>query len=150
VEFVGGPLDGLVLSDSEFRAHHELKMPTLAKEQNHESAPDDIRRDWLTAYRFTGEPAATENDSSSPRVPYVFLGHDRAAGEIERQAARPRPSPRVISIRRWLCKLGHRVRDWMLEPVDYPLKVLVPIDRRPNSPGSLGLHSRYVAEISHL
>ena len=79
---------------------------------------------WSTAYRLTSQRRTLEDGHSTTALRYEFLGYElletRAEGESLRQNARW-----LVGLRNWFSMLPRRFAKWMVDPIDYPLKLRI-------------------------
>jgi hypothetical protein len=123
IQFVGGPSDGLVLSDPHFIVRNKVELP---------AGPAIVRRDptrcyelignWTAAYLFCGSQRNCECGCPTTELRYRFVGYEligsHSASDIGRHAA---PS-RAQALGHWFGNLPARLAKWLLEPIDHPLK----------------------------
>jgi hypothetical protein len=124
IEFVGGPSDGLVLSDPHFTARHKLQMPAAPAFVPHGRRlccrPSSY---WSTAYRLTSRERAIESGRPTTCLRYDFTGYELFETQAKRERGHKRRPRRMAAVRTWFSNLRRKFVDFMLEPIDHPLKV---------------------------
>ncbi len=137
VNFVGGPSDGLVIQTA--RATFESKLTlTLAvspatTECDRMGSCDVADRARCT-YRMTSRQVREEWGQPTIHLRYEFLKFetpDREAGGRTSDAASQSWLARCRAIGR---RAGNKLLAWMLEPIDYPLKLTNPLPLRRKMP----------------
>lgn len=127
VRFVGGPSDGLVLSDSRFSPQDKVQMPAgPALVQCGHQLCRELVGHWSTAYSLTSRGRAVEHGQRTMYLRYDFVGYELLEMPTERASAQ-QDGPRRVAVRTWFSKLGRKFVDWMLEPVNHPL--MVPVEQ---------------------
>jgi hypothetical protein len=123
VRFIGGPSDGLVLSDSHFNAQDKVQMPaTPAFVRSGQHSCCELAG-WSTAYRLTCRHRSIEAGRATTRLRYNFLGYELVKAQVEHEVGRQRERRRLVGLRNWFSRVSLRLARWMLEPLDHPLKV---------------------------
>jgi hypothetical protein len=123
VQFAGGPSDGLVLSEPHFETRDKLQMPAApAFVRCGQQSCFELVGYWSTAYRLTGQHQAIEAGRPTTCLRYDFLGYELLT-RAEHESARRGSLPRPLGLRAWFSRLRRKFVDWMLEPIEYPLKV---------------------------
>jgi hypothetical protein len=126
VQFVGGPCDGLVLTDLHFERRDTVRMPGRPAngECSRHSRPEFVGP-GITEYKLTIEHRTIDAGQPTKCLRYDYLGYEGSARLIA-GAAGGRPGPqRLLGLRKRCSRLSRRLADWMLEPIDYPLKMPV-------------------------
>ena len=128
VEFVGGPSDGLVLSDPHFRPRGKLQMPAMPA-----IAPRGHNEwwelgHWFTTYQLASRRFSLDEGHPATCLRYDFLGYEPVRTQIGRASRTRRAQPWLTGMGSWLAHIRHRISKWMLEPLDYPLRVSNCID----------------------
>jgi hypothetical protein len=123
VQFVGGPCDGLVLTDLHFEQRDTVRMP--GRPANGECSQSDAEfvGSGTTAYELTIEHRTIDAGQPTKCLRYDFRGYEGGARSIEGAACRRPGSQRLLGLRNRCSRLSRRFADWMLEPIDYPLKM---------------------------
>jgi hypothetical protein len=124
VHFIGGPSDGLVLSDPHFNVRNKLQMP---------SSPAVVRCGrthcyefvgyWSSAYLLTSNHCTIEDGHPTTCLRYDFLGYELLPTQAERESPRQVAPRWLIGLGNWFSRVPGRFAKWMLEPIDHPLKV---------------------------
>ncbi len=140
VNFVGGPSDGLVIQTT--RATFDSKLTlTLAvspatTECDRMGSCDAADRARCT-YRRTSRQVCEEGGQPTIHLRYDFLKFetpDREAGDQTPDVASQGWLARGRAIGR---RAGNKLLAWMLEPIDYPLKLTNPLPLRRKAPRSV-------------
>jgi hypothetical protein len=132
VQLVGGPSDGLVLSDPDFTAQGKLWMggtPALVRRGGQSCR--ELVGYWSPVYRLTSRERGVAGDQPTTRLRYDFLGYELLDTKSAREPVRHRTPRPHAGLRIRLSQLGRRFASWLLEPIDHPLRVPV---EQPNSP----------------
>jgi hypothetical protein len=122
VEFVGGPSDGLVLSDPHFDVRDKLQMPAVpACFRSGQVRCHELAGHWSTAYLLTSKHRAMVDNQMTSYLTYDFLGYELLETKTERES---QSAPHwLIRVRNRLSQARRAFAKWMLAPVDHPLKV---------------------------
>lgn len=124
VHFVGGPSDGLVLRDPRFNVRDKLQMPASAAiVRRGQSHCYELKGYWSTAYLLTSRHRTIEDGHPTTCFRYDFLGYELLETQAQRKSSRHRGPRWLIGLGNWFSQVPRRCAKWMLEPIDYPLKV---------------------------
>jgi hypothetical protein len=80
---------------------------------------------WSTAYLLTSRERGMEDGQPTTWLRYDFLGYELLKTQAERASAQQDTPRRGAAVRTWVSSLRRKFVDWMLEPIDHPLKVPV-------------------------
>ena len=123
VRFVGGPSDGLVLSDPDFKIRTKLQMPAApAFVQCGQHSCRELVGYWFTTYQLRGRQRVIEAGRLTTCLRYDFVGYEPLENQVERDSSRRRAPERWVGLRNWFSQLRRKVANWMLEPIDHPLR----------------------------
>jgi hypothetical protein len=123
VRLVGGPVDGLVLSDLPFNVRNKLQMPSSpAAVRCRQTDCYELAEYWST-YVLTSTHRTTQDGHLIAYLRYDFLGYELLETQAERDSPRQCALRWFIGLGTWLAQVPRGLAKWMLEPIDYPLKV---------------------------
>lgn len=122
VEFVGGPSDGLVLSDPHFDVRDKLQMPAVpACLRSGNARGHELVGYWSTAYLLTSKHRTIVDGQLTTYLTYDFLGYELLETKTERES---QSAPHWLNrMRNCLSQARRAFAQWMLAPIDHPLKV---------------------------
>jgi hypothetical protein len=124
VRFVGGPSDGLVLSDPHFNVQDELQMPASpAVVRCGQTRCYELVGHWSTAYRLTSSHCTIEDCHPTTCLRYDFIGYELLKTQSARELSRYVAPGWLTNLGTWFSQVPGRFARWMVEPIDYPLKV---------------------------
>jgi hypothetical protein len=124
VQFVGGPSDGLVLYDPDFKVRDKLELPARpAFEILGETRWCELVGHWSTAYMLTARQRTLEDGYPTTHLRYDFRGYELAEAQAARNPYHEGAALWTIALRSRVSEYGRRFVRWILEPVDFPLKV---------------------------
>jgi hypothetical protein len=122
VRFIGGPFDGLDFTRSDFPIRETLRMPVSSDRVRRIDTVGEERAGYTcTAYRLASSRAIVTDGRPTIELRYDFVGFEvlEAVSDSSQSA-----SPHWLSaILQWTRSIPRKFGDWMLEPIDYPLKV---------------------------
>jgi hypothetical protein len=102
VRFVGGPSDGLVLSDPRFRPQDRLQMPTTpAFVRCGQHSCCELVGYWSMAYLLTSRERGVEHGRPTTCLRYDFLGYELMKAQPKRAPAQQDRPRRVAAVRTW-------------------------------------------------
>ncbi len=124
VKFVGGPSDGLVLSDSHFEAQDKLRLPATPEfvRCGQHSCRERVGH-WSATYSLTSRERTVEGGQPTACLRYDFVGYELLKTQAECASEQQDSPQRMVAVRSWFANLRRKFVDWMLEPTDYPLKL---------------------------
>jgi len=124
VRFIGGPFDGLVVASSDFAVRETLQMPTSSvRLRRFDTIGDELAGHTCTAYRLASARATTTDGRPTVELRYDFVGFEIVEACVAGDGP-PSASPRwLLAVLQWSRGIPRKLGDWMLEPIDYPLKV---------------------------
>jgi hypothetical protein len=124
IRYVGGPLDGLVVTDSCLRVETTRRMPpNPAVVRCTGTRCFELVGFWCTVYRLTSQKATFENGHTPITLRYDFVGYELLKTSRQRDGRPVAGSRRLTAVREWLRSIPGKLAKWMLEPVDHPLQL---------------------------
>ncbi len=124
IQFFGGPSDGLILRGPGFTVRDKLDLPSCPAFKRHrQTSCYELVGQWSTAYGLTSKLRKLEAGHPTTYLRYDFLGYELTKTHADRSSAGPVASRWLACVRNALSRCVHSFASWMLEPVDYPLKV---------------------------
>jgi hypothetical protein len=114
----------LVLSEPHFEPQDKLRMPAgPAFVRRGQGRCNELVGYWSTAYLLRSRRRTMEAGRPTTCLRYHFLGYELLETQAERDSARRGSPVRLLNPRAWFSRLRRKFVDWMLEPIDHPLKV---------------------------
>jgi hypothetical protein len=124
IHFVGGPSDGLVLSDPHFSAQDKLQMAAgPAFVQCGQGHCYELVGDWSTSYLLTSARHTLENGQRITCLRYEFSGYELLEMHAERAGSRHAGPCWFTNLGNWFTQIPGRLAKWMLAPIEHPLQV---------------------------
>lgn len=124
IQFVGGPSDGLVLSDPHFDVRDKVQMPARpAYVRAGHTRCHELVGYWSTAYLLTSQHHTIEDGQTTTCLTYGFLGYELLETKTERESLRQCAPHWLSGMRDCFSRARRAFAKWMLEPIDHPLKM---------------------------